>query len=69
MTLTLALTDEESVALQQAAAEAGVSVEELARRVILTHLDRSRTFGEAAQFTLAKNAELYRRLAQGPGQE
>jgi predicted transcriptional regulator len=65
MTITIELPDQVAEELQQLAAEQGVTLDELAQRIIQDWIVRHRTFKEAVQQTLEKNAELYRRLAQG----
>jgi antitoxin FitA len=63
-TITIALPDEQALKLKEMAAEAGVTPEELLRAGVEEWLGRARNdFAEAAAYILAKNAELYRRLA------
>jgi len=63
-TLTINLPDETADRLEALAQRLGVSVEDLVRSSVeeqFNSLDDD--FEEAAQHVLAKNAELYRRLA------
>jgi antitoxin FitA len=63
-TVTISLSDELSRKLDDAAQRAGVSPEELASAQLEEWLAQpDREFQEAARYVLAKNAELYRRLA------
>lgn len=62
--LHVPLSDEHLDRLRRMAEQAGVSPEELARVSLEQWLTRPRVeFLEAARHVLAKNAELYRRLA------
>ena len=62
-TITISLSDDRLVKLQEEASRLGVSVEDLARVSIEDLLMRSdSTFEEAVDYVLDKNAELYRRL-------
>ena len=63
-TLEVKLTDEIAIQLQEAAQRLGVTPEELLRISLeekLAQLDAD--FNHAADYVLAKNAELYERLA------
>ena len=63
MTLTLDLTDEQSLRLEQRARELGVEVRELAKAAVTDLLSRPPAdFERAANYVLAKNRELYERL-------
>ncbi len=62
--ISIPITDDERFRLQSLAERAGLSVEELLRRCVEPLLERSDDdFAAAAKHVLAKNAELYRRLA------
>ncbi len=63
-TITIALHEDQLDRLKSLAQRAGVSPEELAQLGLQEWLERPREeFLEAARYVLAKNAELYRRLA------
>ena len=63
-TITIALSDEQAVRLNELAREAGVAPEELVQASMGEMLSRPKEdFARAAQYVLWKNAELYRRLA------
>lgn len=64
MTVTIQLPDEQAERLAEAAREQGVDVDELLRRIASEYLTRKGAFEGAARYVLAKNAELYRRLAK-----
>ena len=49
--------------VEQAAAEQGVSVEELVRASVEEKIERDAQFESAVETVLEKNAELYRRLS------
>lgn len=61
--ITIALSDEQTLRLNQLAREAGVPPEELLRLNVEEMLSRKDDFTRAADHVLQKNAELYRRLA------
>jgi len=62
--ITIPLSDEQMQQLRELAQRAGVSPEELARASLEDWLRQPREdFRQAARYVLAKNAELYRRLA------
>lgn len=63
-TVMFEVEDEKATQLASAAHERGIAVEELLRRITDEFLARKENFETAAKFVLAKNAELYRRLAQ-----
>jgi hypothetical protein len=69
MTLNIELNDEEFASLEELARESGVTSAEIVLRLILVRIEQQRAFREAVNHTLTKNAELYRRLAKGPGQD
>jgi len=63
-TLTINLSDETADRLEALAQRLGVSVEDLVRSSVEEQFKSpDDDFEEAAQHVLAKNAELYRRLA------
>jgi antitoxin FitA len=63
-TITIALSDEQAVRLDELAREAGVAPEELVQASLGEMLSRPKEdFTRAAQYVLRKNAELYRRLS------
>ncbi|HKB35114.1 MAG TPA: ribbon-helix-helix protein, CopG family [Gemmataceae bacterium] len=63
-TITIPLSEEQMQQLRELAQRAGVSPEELARASLEDWLRQPREdFRQAARDVLAKNAELYRRLA------
>jgi len=63
-TLTINLSDEMADRLEALAQRLGVSVEDLVRSSVEEQFKSpDADFEEAAQHVLAKNAELYRRLA------
>ena len=62
-TVTFQVEDEKAGQLADAARQRGVAVEELLRQITDDFLARKEGFEAAAQYVLAKNAELYRRLA------
>lgn len=64
VTLTIPINDESLQELEQAATAQGLSVEALVRRSIEEYVNRRRDFRASAGQVLAKNQELYRRLAQ-----
>lgn len=65
MTLVLQLPPDLEQRLNQAAARSGVSTEVLALSVLEKHVPATdEDFHRAADYVLAKNAELYRRLAK-----
>ncbi len=65
MTLTLELTDEETLKLEQRARELGVDARELAKAAVTDLLSQpAEDFERAATYVLNKNRELYRRLSQ-----
>lgn len=61
--ITIALSDEQTLRLNQLAQEAGVPPEELLRLNVEEMLSRKDDFARAADHVLRKNAELYRQLA------
>ena len=63
-TVTFQVEDEKAGQLATAARDRGVAVEELLRQITDDFLARKEGFEAAAKYVLAKNAELYRRLAQ-----
>ena len=63
-TISVPLSDERLVQLQELAQEAQVPPEELLRTAVEEWLSRPKEdFARAADYVLRKNAELYRRLA------
>jgi len=63
-TVTFQIEEVKADRLSDAARERGVAVEELLQQITEEFLTRNAGFEAAAKFVLAKNAELYRRLAQ-----
>jgi len=63
-TLTIALDEQQLHHLQDAARVLGVEVEELVRMSIDEYCARRQLVQQATEYVLAKNAELYRRLAR-----
>jgi len=63
-TVTFQVEDEKAGQLAEAARQRGVAVEELLRQITDDFLARKESFESAAKYVLAKNAELYRRLAK-----
>jgi hypothetical protein len=63
-TVTFQVEDEKAGQLAEAARKRGVAVEELLRQITDDFLARQEGFEAAAKYVLAKNAELYRRLAK-----
>ena len=62
--ITVHLSDEQAIELNERAKRAGVTAEDLASAGLQDWLRQSRAdFDAAAQRVLQKNAELYRRLA------
>jgi hypothetical protein len=61
--VTFQVEDEKAGQLADAARQRGVAVEELLRQITDDFLARKEGFEAAAKYILAKNAELYRRLA------
>ncbi len=63
MTLTLELTEEQALKLEQCARELGVDLRELAKSALTDLLSHSADdFERAASYVLAKNREFYERL-------
>ena len=63
-TITIQLSDERLLRLQELAKEAKIAPEELVRASVEEWLSRPKEdFARAANYVLRKNAELYRRLA------
>jgi hypothetical protein len=62
-TLELQVPDDVASRIAQAATDRGVSVEELIRVSVEEKLVRDAEFEAAADAVVAKNAELYKRLA------
>ena len=63
-TITIALTDDSLLKLQETATRLGVTPEELARVGIEELLSQpDEAFERAIDYVLAKNSELYQRLA------
>ncbi|KYC40040.1 DNA-binding protein [Scytonema hofmannii PCC 7110] len=63
-TVTIQLTDEHLLKLQETATHLGMSLEELVLKSVEELLERSEvTFKEATDYVLQKNSELYQRLA------
>jgi len=63
-TITIQLSDERLLRLQELAKEAKIAPEELIRASVEEWLSRPKEdFARAANYVLRKNAELYRRLA------
>jgi len=64
MTVTLALSDDSAIKLEELAKTTGIPPAELLRASVEEWLAHPRAdFADAAAFVLKKNAELYRRLA------
>jgi len=63
-TLTFEVPDELAERLEAAARTDGLALDDLLRRLTAEYLDRKATFAAAKEYVLAKNAELYRRLAK-----
>ncbi|MBX7105817.1 MAG: hypothetical protein K1X57_17165 [Gemmataceae bacterium] len=63
MTLQLSLDESQSRQIAAAAQRLGIDPEEIIRRSIDSYLAKQEKFDAAATHVLAKNAELYRRLA------
>lgn len=63
-TVTFQVEDEKANRLAEAARERGLAVEALLQQITDDFLARKDGFEQAAKYVLAKNAELYRRLAQ-----
>ncbi len=70
MTITIELSVEQAARLDALAAAAGVGAADLARQQVVGLIEQQPTFAsdaafrEAADYVLAKNAELYRRLSK-----
>jgi hypothetical protein len=62
-TLEIQVPDEVASKIERAAEEKGVSLDELVRLSVEEKLARDEQFETAARYVLAKNAELYDRLA------
>ena len=62
-TLELLVPEDVASRIERAASDRGVSVEELVRTSVEEKLARDAEFERATGEVLAKNAELYRRLA------
>jgi len=62
-TLELLVPEEVALRIERAASDRGVSVEELVRLSVEEKLARDTEFARVTEAVLAKNAELYRRLA------
>jgi len=62
-TLEVTLPDDVVAKAQRAAADRGVSVEELLRSSLVEKLERDAAFEAAATHVLSKNADLYERLS------
>ena len=62
-TLEIQVSDDVASKIERAAAEKGVSPDELVRLSVEEKLARDEEFETAAQHVLAKNAELYERLS------
>jgi predicted transcriptional regulator len=63
-TVTFRVEDEKAGRLADAARERGVAVEALLQQITDDFLARQEGFEAAAKYVLAKNDELYRRLAR-----
>ena len=63
-TLTFEVPEEHAEKLEAAARTDGLALDDLLRRLTAEYLDRKDTFTAAKDYVLAKNAELYRRLAK-----
>lgn len=64
MSLTIEISTEQFEDLRRIAEAAGESVDHCVRREIEAMIERRRSFREAADYVLQKNADLYRRLAR-----
>ncbi len=64
MTITIDFPSEQAARLEDAARQEGVAVAALLQRLTTEYLERKAAFESAADYVLAKNAELYRRLAK-----
>jgi hypothetical protein len=64
VTLTFEVPEEQAERLEAAARKDGVPLNELLRKLMDEQLDRKESFAAIKDYVLAKNAELYRRLAQ-----
>ena len=64
MTITIDMPAEKAAKLAEAARTEGVEVETLLSRLADDYLERNGSVAAAAKYVLAKNAELYRRLAK-----
>ena len=62
-TLEISLSDEIVAKVEQAAHDRGVSVQDIVQSSVVEKLEREGEFEVAAAHVLAKNAELYGRLA------
>ncbi|BAY13609.1 DNA-binding protein [Calothrix sp. NIES-2098] len=63
-TITIKITDEHLLKLQQKATSLGISIEELVLMGVEELLNQPETsFQDAMDYVLNKNAELYKRLA------
>jgi hypothetical protein len=62
-TLEIHVPDEVASKIERAAEEKGVSLDELVRLSVEEKLARDEQFETATRYVLAKNAELYDRLA------
>ncbi len=60
------ISDQDVERLRMLAEERQMTPESLVTEIVCEWLARRQTFKEAAKATLEKNAELYRRLADGP---
>lgn len=63
-TITFEMPTEQADALTREADRRGVRVDDLLRELASDFLARTEAFEAAAKYVLAKNAELYRRLAK-----
>jgi antitoxin FitA len=64
MCITIEVSDRQSEVLSRIALRRGVQLDELCRLELEKLIERENQFERASQYTLKKNAELYRRLAQ-----
>ena len=62
-TLELLVSEDVASRIEQAASDRGLSVEELVRTSVEEKLARDAEFERVTEAALAKNAELYKRLA------
>lgn len=62
-TVEITIPDELAAKVEQAAQRRGVPVEELVRTSVVEKLERDAELEAAVEHVLAKNAELYERLA------